>query len=415
MNWQVIAAQAAIGFVRRNAGWIALAVAAAVVGVFVMGATLVSALAGGPSSDSESVSASACSELGYQVDTAYTAQEPVPLGGPAAGFAAGEDEQLANARTITTVGQDAGVPEQGLVVAIATALQESGLRNLATGDRDSRGVFQQRPSQGWGTTEQVTDVTYAARAFFGGPGSPLHNSTTGTTAPPGLLDIPGWQDMPVTDAAQAVQRSGFPTAYAKHETRARTIVTALTNQTGQADDQAADTVMTAADIRASGVDIDAFCDEHFERVQPVVYTVNNYTGGTGAWGGYSNGRIPTDALAALSWTPHHQLRPDAAAALEQLDAEYLAAFGKHISVTDSYRTYGEQVAVKLAKGWLAATPGTSNHGWALAVDLGGGIQSARTPQHAWMVANGPAHGWYLPDWAKATGSKPEPWHFEYRG
>ncbi len=412
MNWQVLAAQTAIGFVRRNVGTVALGVAAAVVGVFVMGATIVSALVAGPSSDSESVSASACSELGYQVDTAYTAQNPVPVGGPAAGFAAGEDEQLADARIIINVGQAADVPDQGLVIAIATALQESGLRNLSSGDRDSAGVFQQRPSQGWGTTDQVTDVTYAARAFYGGPSSPLRNPTTGTTEPPGLLDIPGWQDMELTDAAQAVQRSGFPTAYAKHESRARTIVTALTSQTGQPDQD--DTVMTADDIRASGVDIDNFCAEHFELVQPVAVAVAGNTAGTGAWGGYSNGRIPTGALATLSWSPNHRLRPDAAAALEQLDAAYLAKFGKHISITDSYRTYDQQVAVKLGKGWLAATPGTSNHGWALAVDLGGGIQSFSTPQHAWMVTNGPSYGWHLPNWAQATGSKPEPWHFEYQ-
>jgi tetratricopeptide (TPR) repeat protein len=88
-------------------------------------------------------------------------------------------------------------------------MQESELRNLSYGDRDSLGLFQQRPSAGWGTPEQVMDPVYAAQAFFGGPNSP----TSGE--PPGLLDVDGWADMPLTQAAQAVQRSAFPDAYAQ--------------------------------------------------------------------------------------------------------------------------------------------------------------------------------------------------------
>lgn len=124
-------------------------------------------------------------------------------------------EMATNARTIIQVGRSLGVGEYGLVIALATAMQESSLRNLNYGDRDSLGLFQQRPSKGWGTAAQVTDPTYAARLFFGGPQGP----NTGVTR--GLLDIPGWQSQPVTHAAQAVQRSGHPDAYAKWETSAR--------------------------------------------------------------------------------------------------------------------------------------------------------------------------------------------------
>lgn len=359
-----------------------------------------------------------CSDLGYQVDPAGVTPA-IPVGGSSPGFATGQDEQITVARTIMSVGQAAGVPEQGLVVAIATALQESGLRNLATGDRDSLGVFQQRPSQGWGTSEQVRDVTYAARAFFGGPGSPHHDPATGRTEPPGLLDVTGWEQMSVTAAAQAVQRSGFPEAYAAHETRARIIVAGIQGTSDAVEPSGIDSYrvegLDAATLQAEGMDVEEFCSSAFERRTTVAVTTITSLGGVGAWGGFTNGRIPADQLATLSWAPGHRLRLDAAAALSALDAEYQAVFGRHITITDSYRSFDQQVATKKAKGWLAATPGTSNHGWGLALDLGGGIQSFGTPQHTWMVANGPAHGWHLPAWAQANGSKPEPWHFEYRG
>ncbi|MBC7403848.1 MAG: LysM peptidoglycan-binding domain-containing protein [Microbacteriaceae bacterium] len=130
-------------------------------------------------------------------------------------------EMAANARIIVSVGRSLGVPHYGLVVGLAAAAQESGLRNLTYGDRDSIGIFQQRPSTGWGTLAQILEPTYSARLFFGGPKNPNAANTRG------LLDIPGWQSKSVTDAAQAVQLSGFPTAYAKWETSARSWLAAM--------------------------------------------------------------------------------------------------------------------------------------------------------------------------------------------
>lgn len=121
-------------------------------------------------------------------------------------------EQTQVAATIVAEGEMAGVPRRGLVVALAAAAVESGVRNLAYGDRDSLGVFQQRPSAGWGSPDELMDVSYAAAAFFGGPGGP--NARGAVSEPPGLLDIPRWEQMPVGDAAQAVQRSAFPDRYA---------------------------------------------------------------------------------------------------------------------------------------------------------------------------------------------------------
>ncbi|TFD91772.1 LysM peptidoglycan-binding domain-containing protein [Cryobacterium lactosi] len=124
-------------------------------------------------------------------------------------------EMAANVKLIIAVGRQAGANDAALVVALAAAAQESGLRNIDYGDRDSLGIFQQRPSSGWGNEAQVMDAERSTRAFFGGAVNPNPGVTRG------LLDIPGWEAMTVTQAAQAVQISGHPDLYAKWEASAR--------------------------------------------------------------------------------------------------------------------------------------------------------------------------------------------------
>ena len=126
-----------------------------------------------------------------------------------------DDETRANARIVIDVGRAIGVPDQGIVIALAAAAQESGLRNVHHGDLDSLGLFQQRPSQGWGAPEEVLDPVRAATAFYVGHGEPSAGGTLG------LLDIAGWESMSLTQAAQAVQRSAHPDHYAKWEAQAR--------------------------------------------------------------------------------------------------------------------------------------------------------------------------------------------------
>ena len=122
-------------------------------------------------------------------------------------------EQADNAATIAGVGLAMGMPDHAVTVALATALQESGLRNLPGGDRDSAGLFQQRPSQGWGTYAQVTDPVHAAGAFYAK-----------------LRSEPDWTTLSVTQAAQLVQRSASPEAYARWEPVARSLARALTGE-----------------------------------------------------------------------------------------------------------------------------------------------------------------------------------------
>lgn len=131
-------------------------------------------------------------------------------------------------------------------------------------------------------------------------------------------------------------------------------------------------------------------------------------------GSYSNGLIPPQALCPLP-QDGHLLRADAAAAFVRLNAAYADAFGEPICITDSYRSLAVQQHLAERKPELAAEPGTSNHGWGIAVDLCGGINSYGTATHEWMRAHAPEFGWVLPAWARAGGSMPEPWHWEYTG
>ena len=126
-------------------------------------------------------------------------------------------DQAANAALITAVAVRRGLPARAASIALATSMQESKLRNIGHGDQagpDSRGLFQQRPSQGWGTTAQVMDPYHASNAFYDA-----------------LVEISGYQTLDITDAAQQVQHSAFPGAYAQHEGMARAFASALSGQT----------------------------------------------------------------------------------------------------------------------------------------------------------------------------------------
>lgn len=133
------------------------------------------------------------------------------------------------------------------------------------------------------------------------------------------------------------------------------------------------------------------------------------------WG---NGKVPENALCPVgteSGFKGHRLFCGAQQMFTQVNAVYKQRFRRDICITDSYRTYEEQVRLKAEKPSLAATPGTSNHGYGTAMDLCGGIQNFGTPEHNWLRDNGPRYGWFHPSWAQAGGKKPEPWHFEFQG
>jgi hypothetical protein len=138
------------------------------------------------------------------------------FGGPRCQATAGgtsvdfDPSQTAYAATLEAVAEKRGLPARAATIAIATAIQESKLRNLKYGDRDSVGLFQQRPSQGWGTVDQILDPVYATNRFYDA-----------------LVKIPGYEGMKITEIAQKVQRSAYPSAYADHEQEGRLLASTL--------------------------------------------------------------------------------------------------------------------------------------------------------------------------------------------
>ncbi len=147
-------------------------------------------------------------------------------------------EQAENAALISAISVQRGMPARAATIALATAFQESKLYNIETGDRDSLGIFQQRPSQGWGEPEQILNPYYSTNAFYDE-----------------LAEVDGYDSMRVTEAAQLVQRSGFPEAYADHEADARVLASALTGNSHQAFSCVIDDDAEAASdqLKASGL------------------------------------------------------------------------------------------------------------------------------------------------------------------
>lgn len=311
------------------------------------------------------------------------------------------EEQVQVAEAVLAEVTDRDLPAQDAVIAIMTGLTESGLRSLEHGDDagpDSRGVFQQRAP--WGTLAERLDPRAATGLFLNAltsknlrlyGTSELLNRHAGSR-----YDVAPWL------AAQSVQRSAFDNGsnYRANYEQAVGIVAAMlgSDAAGEAEPERWGVDRPESGSAATGTS----CGEEA--------SVGTATGG---WGGFENGRIPIDKLCELSFAVGHYTRCDAASAVEDLNASYREEFGTDLEVTDSYRSYEQQVATKRAKGHLAAVPGTSNHGWGTALDLGGGINQFGTTQHRWMQENAARFGWVHPQWAQADGSKPEPWHWEF--
>lgn len=301
----------------------------------------------------------------------------VAAGAPSlvAGYTA---EQVSNAAAIMNAGATLGLGVRDQTIGVMTALGESGLRVLDYGDKagpDSRGLFQQRDNGAWGTYEDRMDPTRSATSFF--------------TV---LAKISGRDAMAPSAVAHKVQVNADPNHYTKYWTSAVQIVGAL-----------AGTDLSSLAMEGGGITC----------ATPAGGDPNAAVTGPGEWGGHANGKIPDAQMCVLFWDMRHRLRCDATGQLAALSTSYKARFGRDICVTDAYRTYASQVFLKAEKGYLAATPGTSNHGWGLAVDLCGGVNKADTPEYLWMRANAPAYGWDNPAWARVGGSKPEAWHWEF--
>jgi hypothetical protein len=304
---------------------------------------------------------------------------PGPAVVPAAGLSA---QQMGNATVIASVATVRGLGRSGAVIGVMTALTESSLIDVDHGDAlgpDSRGLFQQRGP--WGPLSVRMDPAGSAGLFFDA-----------------LVRVRGWQVLPPWVAAQAVQHSEFTDGanYRANYPRAVTAVGAILGPAGTTDPGAARLGCEPGPTGAGNVS----------------NGVSN-----GAWGGYANGLIPASALCPLS-SAGQLLRCDAAAAWDAMAAAYLADTGEALCITDSYRPLSVQQELRAEKPDLAAVPGTSNHGWGLAVDMcepGAKPMGYTTPTYVWLKVNASRFGWTHPGWADPGRGQEEPWHWEYTG
>jgi len=287
-------------------------------------------------------------------------------------------DQLDNAAAIMNAATAMGLDSRAQLLGVMTAMGESSLRNIGYGDWETSGVtnpdgsrttsiglFQQQDS--WGSRDDRLNPTKAATLFY-----------------QRLVKIDGWQNMPASEAIHRVQINSDPNHYVKWEAPAVAVTAAL----------------TAPCNAAAG------------------YSPPNGTE-PGAWGGYSNGRIPESQLVPIPWASGEHLRPDAVQALVAMNAAFRQTFGYDLPINDSYRDYASQVEAKRIYGDEAAPPGTSNHGWAMAIDIGTYTHariSYDSATYAWLSANAGRYGWVNPPWAVQGGSGPhEAWHWEFYG
>lgn len=297
-----------------------------------------------------------------------------------------KDPQLMNAAFIMNAAKDLDLPLRAQIIGVMTAMGESSLTVLDRGDSvgpDSRGLFQQRDNGAWGSYEDRMDPYISATNFF--------------TA---LKDVDDWQNLEPTIAAHRVQRNADPNHYATHWNDASDVVEALGDITIQ-DADAGSHSNTSSETCTADPGGGALPPPGIREPGP--------------WGGHDNGQIPDDQMMPIPWAKGQMLREDATQALILLNNAFKEEFGTDMYITDSYRSYADQVRLKRQKGRMAATPGTSKHGWALAVDLGSGINRFGTRQYQWMLLNAPKYGWINPEWAQQTGNLPEAWHWEFWG
>ena len=297
----------------------------------------------------------------------------------AAGLSA---RQMRSAAVIVSVATARGLGRSAAVIGVMTALTESSLIDVDHGDTlgpDSRGLFQQRAP--WGPLSVRMDPAGSAGLFYAA-----------------LQQVSGWRALPPWVAAQSVQHSEFADGsnYRANYPTAVSAVDAILGPTGTTD--------------AGGARLGC---------EPGPTGQGNVSDGVanGAWGGYANGLIPASALCPLS-APGQLLRCDATSAWNAMAAAYDADTGDSLCITDSYRPLSVQRELRAEKPDLAAVPGTSNHGWGLAVDMcepGTKPMGFTTPTYAWLTANASRFGWTHPGWADPGRGQEEPWHWEYTG
>ena len=299
--------------------------------------------------------------------------------------------EVTSESTSLTAKQERAIAEQADAVAELLAARSSGAASRSSGREPLPTEREALPSASASPLVE-DDVRDEAGADDGASGDVVDDAEDGTAdADNTAEDSPSTGTATEEKAADAVSTEQVAAATKK---LTRLVTKAQTDVTVEAapETPAEITAAQAAEAKAAAAKLAQHVDS-FE--------------------GFANGRVPAAEMRELSFAAGETLRRDAAAQLERLDVAFRARFGTHLDITDSYRSYDSQVAVRATKGYMAAVPGYSEHGWGVAVDLGGGVESFGTAEYEWLRENAPKFGWDNPAWARSGGSKPEAWHWEY--
>ncbi|WP_144722274.1 D-alanyl-D-alanine carboxypeptidase family protein [Cellulosimicrobium sp. TH-20] len=365
-------------------------------------------------------------DLDESLDGAQVPELPEPLGpGTGAGAGAGDDDTTTGTDGETADPATDRPAQQPATVDAAGDAAADAVRTAATPTAPSPSPTSS-PSPGASTdpSPSVTPSPGGAPSPAPGTSTPLDPSAPGGTGSPGGPGSPGDRTLPEDEVPA-------PDGVAPGEIDGSQDPADGSADSGDGDhaegDDHAHGDVTLEDVLASATTLAELLGTDLVPVgvvpaagatalagttlaERLAEVVERYAGSTAQ---YQNGRIPPEALCALDFAPGKTLRCDAAEQLEALAAEFEKEFGYALKITDAYRPYDEQVRLKAVKPYLAAVPGTSQHGWGLAIDVGGNVPSGTSLEYVWLRTHGPDYGWDNPAWARPNGSKPEPWHFEF--
>ncbi|MGA4779395.1 D-alanyl-D-alanine carboxypeptidase family protein [Cellulosimicrobium sp. AB352] len=365
-------------------------------------------------------------DLDESLDGAQVPELPEPLGpGTGAGAGAGDDDTTTGTDGETADPATDRPAQQPATVDAAGDAAADAVRTAATPTAPSPSPTSS-PSPGASTdpSPSVTPSPGGAPSPAPGTSTPLDPSAPGGTGSPGGPGSPGDRTLPEDEVPA-------PDGVAPGEIDGSQDPADGSADSGDGDHAEGDDHVhgdvTLEDVLASATTLAELLGTDLVPVgvvpaagatalagttlaERLAEVVERYAGSTAQ---YQNGRIPPEALCALDFAPGKTLRCDAAEQLEALAAEFEKEFGYALKITDAYRPYDEQVRLKAVKPYLAAVPGTSQHGWGLAIDVGGNVPSGTSLEYVWLRTHGPDYGWDNPAWARPNGSKPEPWHFEF--
>ncbi|WP_425955904.1 D-alanyl-D-alanine carboxypeptidase family protein [Xylanimonas sp. McL0601] len=349
---------------------------------------------------------------------ALTVTTSIPAAGPAPRTASERAIAASDAQAITIPTSAATTATEAIAVPPSdpksAAVVETAVAQASGALLEADHVTAEGAGAPAAKVKKITEATAVVRELVRRASTPPDEAPSAAGADSSAVEADAASDAPpkaVDAAADAAVKAAAKAAKTDEPEAPQVVATALTTQAAALSKLIAATPATTVAVTPA-LTPDQIAAKKAAAAKADAQHLAQLAASTKAFG---NGQIPQSLLRPIPWAGNHVLRADAAIQLGRLNTAFAARFGMNLGITDAYRSYADQVATKAARGYWAAAPGTSNHGWGVAVDLGSGISSFGSDTYRWMAENAGKFGWVNPDWAQPGGSKPEPWHWEYQG